>query len=78
MKSIFNSLSLNSVSSDDIIRAIKKLKVLGSGFSIIHMKGSQDSSETIIRSIPGELSADHTEVLKVVEDSAFTSLRSLK
>jgi len=64
--------------SDDIIRAIKKLKVLGPGFSIVSLKGTQDTSDILIRSIPGELSADHTEVLKVAETQSFTSIKALQ
>nr|CAG4649520.1 EOG090X09XM [Scapholeberis mucronata]SVE93752.1 EOG090X09XM [Scapholeberis mucronata] len=66
------------ISNDDILRAIKKLKVLGPGFSIINLRGSSDSSETLIRSIPGELNPDHTEVLKVAEAKAFTSVEGLR
>ncbi len=60
------------------MRAIKKLKVLGPGFSIISLKGTQDVSDILIRSIPGELNADHTEVLKVAETQSFTSVKALK
>nr|SVE74316.1 EOG090X09XM [Daphnia barbata] len=67
-----------NISNDDIIRAIKKLKVLGSGFTIISLKETQDSSDILIRSIPGELNADHTAVLKVAENQAFTSIEALK
>ncbi|XP_057374422.1 vacuolar-sorting protein SNF8-like [Daphnia carinata] len=67
-----------NISNDDIIRAIKKLKVLGSGFSIISLKDTQDSSDVLIRSIPGELNADHTEVLKIAEAQAFTSVETIK
>nr|SVE75891.1 EOG090X09XM [Daphnia hispanica] len=67
-----------NISNDDIIRAIKKLKVLESGFSIISLKETKDSSDILIRSIPGELNADHTEVLKVAEANTFTSIDALK
>lgn len=67
-----------NISNDDIIRAIKKLKVLESGFSIISLKDTQDSSDVLIRSIPGELNADHTEVLKIAEAQAFTSIETIK
>nr|CAG4651164.1 EOG090X09XM [Simocephalus serrulatus]SVE94373.1 EOG090X09XM [Simocephalus serrulatus] len=66
------------ISNDDIIRAIKKLKVLGPGFSIISLKGTQDTSDILIRSIPGELNPDHYEVLKVAEANSFTSVKALK
>lgn len=78
MKYVIYIFSLLDFNSDDIMRAIKKLKVLGPGFSIISLKGTQDTSDILIRSIPGELNADHTEVLKVAEAQSFTSVKSLK
>lgn len=60
------------------MRAISKLKILGSGFSIIQLAGTQDPSQILIRSVPGELSADHTCVLKVAETESFTSVSHLK
>ena len=72
-------LSIISVDySDDITRAISKLKVLGSGFSIIQLAGTQDPSQILIRSVPGELTADHTCALKVAETKSFTSVSHLK
>lgn len=66
------------ISNDDILRAISKLKVLGSGFTIIQLTATQDPSQILIRSVPGELSADHTSVLKVAETKSFTSVSHLK
>nr|SVE76520.1 EOG090X09XM [Daphnia longispina] len=66
------------ISNDDIIRAVKKLKVLGPGFSMISLKSTQDTSDILIRSIPGELTADHTKVLKAAETQSFTSVKALK
>jgi len=54
------------------------LKVLGSGFSVIPLKGSKDTSDLLIRSVPGELSADHTAVIKAAESQAFISVMALK
>jgi len=45
--------------SDDLLRAIKKLKCLGSGFAVIPVGGSY-----MIQSVPGELSLDHTTVIQ--------------
>ena len=50
------------VVSDDIIRAIKKLRVLGSGFAVIPI-----GDRRLIQSVPGELSMDHTAVLQHAE-----------
>lgn len=44
---------------DDLLRAIRKLKVLGNGFSVIPVGGS-----FLVQSVPGELTMDHTTVLQ--------------
>ena len=43
-------------------RAIKKLRVLGSGFAVIPVGGRR-----LVQSVPGELSMDHTAVLQKAE-----------
>ncbi|NWS88600.1 SNF8 protein, partial [Toxostoma redivivum] len=50
------------VSQDDLLRAIKKLKVLGSGFGIIPVGGT-----FLVQSVPAELNMDHTVVLQLAE-----------
>lgn len=52
----------NQVSGDDIVRAVKKLRILGSGMEVVATGSSQ-----FIYSIPGELSMDHTTVLQLAE-----------
>ncbi|NXB24551.1 SNF8 protein, partial [Rhagologus leucostigma] len=47
---------------DDLLRAIKKLKVLGSGFGIIPVGGT-----FLVQSVPAELNMDHTVVLQLAE-----------
>lgn len=47
---------------DDLIRAIKKLKALGTGFGIIPVGGTY-----LIQSVPAELNMDHTVVLQLAE-----------
>lgn len=49
--------------SDDILRAIDKLKVLGGGFELIPMGGGR----YLVQSVPGELNMDHTRVLQLAE-----------
>ena len=56
----------SAISQDDILRAIKKLKVLGNGFSVIPL-GS--SGRFLVSSVPGELSMDQTAVLQLAEGS---------
>lgn len=47
---------------DDLIRAIKKLKVLGNGFGILPVGGTY-----LIQSVPAELNMDHTVVIQLAE-----------
>uniref|UniRef100_A0A8I3VW53 Vacuolar-sorting protein SNF8 n=1 Tax=Callithrix jacchus TaxID=9483 RepID=A0A8I3VW53_CALJA len=51
------------VSQDALIRAIKKLKALGTGFCIIPVGGTY-----FIQSVPAELNMDHTVVLQLAEE----------
>lgn len=44
---------------DDLLRAIKKLKVLGNGFTVISLGKSY-----MVQSVPGELTMDHTKLLQ--------------
>lgn len=56
------------VSEDDVIRAIKKLAILGSGFKVLPLQGRQ-----LVQSVPSELNKDHTEVLQLAENTGFTT-----
>jgi ESCRT-II complex subunit VPS22 len=47
---------------DDLLRAIKKLKALGNGFTVIPVGGTY-----MIQSVPGELSLDHTAVIQAAQ-----------
>ena len=44
---------------DDVVRAIGKLRVLGSGFTLLKV-----GSTRMVQSVPGELSMDHTNLLQ--------------
>ncbi|CAI9584218.1 unnamed protein product [Staurois parvus] len=61
------------VSQDDIIRAIKKLKVLGSGFGIIPVGGSY-----LVQSVPAELNMDHTVVLQLAEKKGYVTVGEIQ
>nr|CAG4635599.1 EOG090X09XM [Artemia franciscana] len=63
------------ISNDDILRAIKKMNVLRSGFSVIPLDGQR--GRYLVRSIPGELSLDHTVVLQQAKNSGFSSVNGL-
>ena len=53
----------DDISNDDILRAIKKLKILGNGFSLI----SLDNDKYLVQSVPGGLSMDQTVILQKAE-----------
>nr|CAD2168132.1 unnamed protein product [Meloidogyne enterolobii] len=54
-----------SISHDDVMRAVKKLKVLGHGFELIALGGDR----FLIQSVPGELSMDDARVLQLAEET---------
>lgn len=66
----------NQISADDLVRAVKKLHVLGSGMEVVATGSSQ-----FIYAIPGELSMDHTTLLQHAENvghmTVFTATSSL-
>ena len=45
------------VSTDDIVRAIGKLKALGNGFRLVKL-----GNKSLVQSVPGELSQDRTKL----------------
>ncbi|XP_050399457.1 vacuolar-sorting protein SNF8-like [Patella vulgata] len=57
-----------NISIDDLYRAIRKLKILGSGFTVISM-----GSSALVQSVPGELSMDHTKILQQAQKNGFIS-----
>ncbi|XP_069111291.1 vacuolar-sorting protein SNF8-like [Argopecten irradians] len=60
------------ISIDDLLRAIKKLKVLGNGFTVIPV-----GRTFLVQSVPGELSMDHTMLLQQAQDSGFVTKSDL-
>lgn len=58
---------------DDILRAVKSLEPLGSGFSIISV-----GSKQYIRSIPKELNTDQATVLEAIQVLGFVSVSMLQ
>jgi len=53
------------ISVDDLLRATKKLKILGTGFTVIPLK----SGRYLVQSVPGEISLDQLSVLEQAEKS---------
>ncbi|KAK2094230.1 ESCRT-II subunit protein snf8 [Saguinus oedipus] len=61
------------VSQDDLIRAIKKLKALGTGFCIIPVGGTY-----LVQSVPAELNMHHTVVLQLAEKNGYVTVSEIK
>ncbi|KAL4976074.1 EAP30/Vps36 family-domain-containing protein [Aspergillus desertorum] len=61
------------VTDDDVLRAVKALEPLGSGFSIINV-----GSKKYIRSIPKELNTDQATVLEVIQLLGYVSVSMLQ
>ncbi|KAL8762604.1 MAG: hypothetical protein Q9184_001405 [Pyrenodesmia sp. 2 TL-2023] len=61
------------ISDDDILRAVKSLDPLGSGFSVITV-----GSRQMIRSIPKELNTDQTTVLEVIQVLGYVTCSMLE
>ncbi|KAI3962875.1 hypothetical protein MKW92_049655 [Papaver armeniacum] len=52
----------DSVSENDCLRDISKLKILGSGFEVISV-----GKKKLVRSVPTELNKDHNEILELAK-----------
>ena len=61
------------VGDDDILRAVKSLAPLGSGFSVIWV-----GSKQMIRSIPKELNTDQSKVLEVIQVMGYVTCSMLE
>jgi ESCRT-II complex subunit VPS22 len=64
--------SRQAVSTSDILRAVEKLSVLGSGFRILEIFG-----KLMVLSVPIELSKDHEEIIKEAQDTGFVTELSM-
>jgi len=65
IKSRGRSTSNEEISTEDILVSTKKLRVLGTGFSVIPL----GSGRHLVQSVPGELSSDQISVLQQAEGS---------
>ncbi|PLB40502.1 ESCRT-II subunit protein SNF8 [Aspergillus candidus] len=61
------------VTDDDVLRAVKSLEPLGSGFTIITVGNKQ-----YIRSIPKELNTDQATVLEAIQVLGYVSISMLQ
>ncbi|KAH8867359.1 Vacuolar-sorting protein isoform 2 [Schistosoma japonicum] len=55
----------SEVSTEDVKRSIRKLRCLGTGFSLISLPGGR----LLVQSVPGEMNMDQTLVLGLAESS---------
>lgn len=64
---------IGTVARDDILRAVKSLKPLGSGFFIVTV-----GSKQMIRSIPKELNTDQSTVLEAIQVLGYVTVSMLQ
>ncbi|XP_052135537.1 vacuolar protein sorting-associated protein 22 homolog 1-like isoform X1 [Oryza glaberrima] len=64
---------LGSLTSDDCLRAISKLKVLGSGFEVISV-----GKKKLVRSVPTELNKDHNGILELAQAEGFVTVEQVE
>ncbi|XP_052208453.1 vacuolar protein sorting-associated protein 22 homolog 1 [Diospyros lotus] len=62
-----------AISEDDCLRAISKLKVLGSGFEVISV-----GKRKLVRSVPTELNKDHNEILELAQGQGFVTVEEVE
>lgn len=78
MKSRSVSAKHEDIATDDLLRAIDKLKVLGEGFRIIPCeKELHCERKYIVQSVPAELSVDHTYVIQKASATGYVTVSSL-
>ncbi|KAE8725496.1 Vacuolar protein sorting-associated protein 22-like protein 1 [Hibiscus syriacus] len=58
-----------AVSEDDCLRAISKLKTLGSGFEVISA-----GKKKLVRSVPTELNKDHNAILELTQVQGYVTV----
>lgn len=67
---------VQTVSIEDMKRAVEKLSVLGSGFKLVEFRGT--SKETFVVSVPMELSRDHEDLMNMAQEHGYYSLTLMK
>ncbi|CAD6218449.1 unnamed protein product [Miscanthus lutarioriparius] len=65
--------TLESLSEDDCLRAISKLKVLGSGFEVIFV-----GRRKLVRSVPTELNKDHNGILGLAQAEGYVTVEQVE
>ncbi|VAI37507.1 unnamed protein product [Triticum turgidum subsp. durum] len=64
---------LGSLSSDDCLRAISKLKVLGSRFEVISA-----GKKKLVRSVPTELNKDYKGILELAQAKGYVTVEQVE
>ncbi|EFJ07989.1 hypothetical protein SELMODRAFT_132565 [Selaginella moellendorffii] len=65
--------SRETITSDDCLKAIDKLKVLGSGFEVFTV-----GKKKLVRSVPTELNKDHNQILELAEVRGFVLVEDVE
>ncbi|WVZ65639.1 hypothetical protein U9M48_014967 [Paspalum notatum var. saurae] len=65
--------TLESLSEDDCLRAISKLKILGSGFEVISV-----GRRKLVRSVPTELNKDHSGILGLAQAEGYVTVEQVE
>ncbi|GAA48847.1 vacuolar-sorting protein SNF8 [Clonorchis sinensis] len=69
----FKSSHMSEVTADDVQRSIRKLRCLGTGFTLFSLPGGL----SLVQSVPGEMGSDKTSVLGLAESTdGHTTLSS--
>ncbi|KAI9793063.1 MAG: hypothetical protein M1816_000961 [Peltula sp. TS41687] len=61
------------ISDDDILRAVRSLEPLGSGFKIVNV-----GEQAMIRSVPKELNTDQSKVLEAIQVLGYVTVSMLQ
>jgi ESCRT-II complex subunit VPS22 len=64
---------LDRISEEDVKIAISKVHMLGAGFQLLEY-----GSNTLVVSVPTELSSDHTAILQLAQSTSFVTPDRLK
>lgn len=64
--------NMRTVGVGDVVRAVKSLRKLGSGFEVVDV-----GDVTFVRSVPLELSEDHTTVLNLCRNTGWVTLKAI-
>jgi ESCRT-II complex subunit VPS22 len=58
------------ISSEDVVRSIEKLEVLGKGFSLVQ---TGKNGEPLVLSVPLEVNRDHSDLMMVAQEIGYVS-----